>query len=124
MSLSFDEGNVGNANTKTSNAGIMTGAGASFDLGISHSTPQEWDEQFRINVTAQVFFTLALLPLLSNGSEKKVVNLASMLGDIKYSEENPHLNFASYSVTKAGITMANLKFHNEYVFTSMRNELY
>jgi NAD(P)-dependent dehydrogenase (short-subunit alcohol dehydrogenase family) len=115
---------MGNANTKTSNAGIMTGAGASFDQGISHSTPQEWDEQFRINVTAQVFFTLALLPLLSNGTEKKVVNLASILGDIKYSEENPHLNFASYSVTKAGITMANLKFHNEYVFPRMRHELY
>jgi NAD(P)-dependent dehydrogenase (short-subunit alcohol dehydrogenase family) len=95
----------------------MTGSGASFNKGISTSTPKEWDEQFRINVTAQVFFTLALLPLLEKGTEKKVVNLASMLGDMKYSEENPHLQFASYSATKAGITMANLKFHNEYVRT-------
>jgi NAD(P)-dependent dehydrogenase (short-subunit alcohol dehydrogenase family) len=91
----------------------MTGAGASFSDGISHSTPQEWAEQFRVNVTAQVFFTLALLPLLEKGKEKKVVNLASMLGDLTYSAENPHLQFASYSATKAGITMANLKFHNE-----------
>ncbi|KAE9374849.1 NAD(P)-binding protein [Stipitochalara longipes BDJ] len=96
------------------NAGIMTGAGASFDQGISKSTPQEWDNQFRINVTAQVFFTLALLPLLEKGTEKKVVNVTSMLGDLTYSTENPHLNFASYSATKAGITMANLKFHNEF----------
>jgi NAD(P)-dependent dehydrogenase (short-subunit alcohol dehydrogenase family) len=91
----------------------MVGSGASFDKGISTSTPKEWEEQFRVNVTAQVFFTLALLPLLQNSSEKKVVNVASMLGDLTYSEENPHLNFASYSATKAGITMANLKFHNE-----------
>lgn len=91
----------------------MTGAGASYSDGISHSTPQEWDEQFRINVTAQVFFMLALLPLLEKGKEKKVVNIASMLGDVNHSEDNPQVQFASYSVTKAGITMANLKFHNE-----------
>jgi NAD(P)-dependent dehydrogenase (short-subunit alcohol dehydrogenase family) len=108
----------------------MTGAGASFSDGISKSTPAEWDNQvrrplhplsrcrsdfkkFRINVTAQVFFTIALLPLLEKGSEKKVVNVTSMLGDLTYTAENPHLNFASYSATKAGITMANSKFHNE-----------
>lgn len=95
------------------NAGIMTGAGASFNLGISHSTPVEWDIQFRTNVTAQVFFTLSLLPLLQNGQEKKTVNIASMLGDLTYSRENPDLQFASYAASKAGITMANLKFHNE-----------
>ncbi|KAN0103441.1 NAD(P)-binding protein [Hyaloscypha variabilis] len=96
------------------NAGVMTGAGASFSDGISKSTPAEWDNQFRINVTAQVFFTLALLPLLEKGTEKKVVNVTSMLGDLTYSAENPHLQFASYSASKAGITMANLKFHNEF----------
>jgi NAD(P)-dependent dehydrogenase (short-subunit alcohol dehydrogenase family) len=91
----------------------MTGAGASFTQGISSSTPEEWDLQFRINVTAQVFFTLSLLPLLEKSQERKVVNVASMLGDLTYSRENPDLQFASYAATKAGITMANLKFHNE-----------
>ena len=91
----------------------MTGSGASFTDGISKSTPEEWDTQFRINVTAQVFFTIALLPLLSNSTEKKVVNVTSMLGDLKYTEENPGLNFASYAASKAAVTMANAKFHNE-----------
>ncbi|KAH9222550.1 hypothetical protein DL95DRAFT_354257 [Leptodontidium sp. 2 PMI_412] len=100
----------GRVDVLINNAGIMAGAGASYSDGISHSTPQEWDEQFRINVTAQVFFTLALLPLLEKGKEKKVVNIASMLGDVNHSEDNPQVQFASYSVTKAGITMANLKF--------------
>jgi len=91
----------------------MTGAGASFSDGISKSTPQEWDDQFRINVTAQVFLTIALLPLLEKSTEKKVVNVTSMLGDLTYTAENPTLQFASYSASKAGITMATAKFHNE-----------
>lgn len=106
----------------------MTGAGASFDQGISKSTPAEWDtqvprqicsscstdaSQFRVNVVSQVFLTIALIPLLSQSSEKRVVNVASMLGDIGYTLDNPHLNFASYSATKGAITIANAKFHNE-----------
>ena len=35
-----------------------------------------------------------------------------MLGDTTYHEKNPHLHFSSYSVTKAAVTMANLKFHH------------
>lgn len=93
----------------------MLGAGASFQDGISKSTPKEWEDQFKVNVIGQVFFTIALLPLLEKGNEKKVVNIASMLGDLGYAQSNPDLNFASYAVTKAGVSMANLKFHNEYV---------
>jgi NAD(P)-dependent dehydrogenase (short-subunit alcohol dehydrogenase family) len=92
--------------------------GKSPSVSTLHSHTGSNSLQFRINVTAQVFFTLALLPLLEKGTEKKVVNVTSMLGDLIYSAENPHLQFASYSASKAGITMANLKFHNEYVFTS------
>jgi hypothetical protein len=44
-----------------------------------------------------------------------VVNIASMLGDLVFSEAHPEFNFASYAVTKAGLTMANLKFHHECV---------
>lgn len=69
--------------------------------------------QWKINVVGLVFFTVALIPLLENSTEKRVVNIASMLGDIEYSEKNPQLHFASYSTTKAAVTMANLKFHQE-----------
>ena len=44
-----------------------------------------------------------------------MVNIASMLGDLVFSEAHPEFNFASYAVTKAGVTMANLKFHHECV---------
>ncbi|KAI5460611.1 hypothetical protein BGZ63DRAFT_358443 [Mariannaea sp. PMI_226] len=96
------------------NAGVMTGTGAEPVTGISKSTVEEWEEQFKINVLGLVFFTIALIPLLEEGSEKKVVNVSSMLGDLTYTEKNPNLHFSSYSTTKAAVTMANTKFHLEF----------
>ncbi|RFU25163.1 hypothetical protein B7463_g11177, partial [Scytalidium lignicola] len=96
------------------NAGIMAGSGASRTIGISKSTVEEWIDQWRVNVIGLVFFTTALIPLLENSDEKRVVNVTSMLGDLGYSVKNPALNFSSYSATKAAVTMANFKFHIEF----------
>ncbi|KID60997.1 NAD(P)(+)-binding proteins & short chain dehydrogenase, partial [Metarhizium hybridum] len=96
------------------NAGVMVGAGASFDQGICKSTPGEWDGQYKLNVTSVVFFTIALLNLLEASKEKKVVNLVSMLGDLSYTFANPDVHFASYAATKAALTMATARFHNEF----------
>jgi NAD(P)-dependent dehydrogenase (short-subunit alcohol dehydrogenase family) len=71
--------------------------------------------QFEVNVVGLVFFTIALIPLLESGSEKKVVNISSMLGDLTFTENTPSLHFSSYSATKAAVTMASAKFHLEYV---------
>ncbi|KAJ6443731.1 putative oxidoreductase [Purpureocillium lavendulum] len=98
--------------TKGSNAGIMVGAGAEGQVPISQSTVAEWTEQ--VNVLGLVFFTIALVPLLEKGQEKKVVNLGSFLGDLDFARDKPDLHFSSYSVTKAAVDMANIKFHNEY----------
>ncbi|KAF2167138.1 hypothetical protein M409DRAFT_22569 [Zasmidium cellare ATCC 36951] len=103
----------GKVDVLINNAGIMTGAGADSNLGISKSTVGEWQEQFHVNVTNPVFLTTSLLPLLRNGREKKVVNIASFFGDTEWSLAHPELQNASYSVTKAAITMATIKFHNE-----------
>jgi len=96
------------------NAGVMVGAGADPSAGISTSTVAEWDQEWRVNVVGLVFFATALIPLVEKSSEKRIVNISSMLGDVGYHEKNPHLHFSSYSVTKAGVTMANLKFHHEF----------
>jgi len=96
------------------NAGVMVGTGASATNGISKSSVEEWEQEFRVNVVGLVFFTIALIPLLEKSSEKRVVNVTSMLGDLRYTEENPTLHFSSYSATKAAVTMANAKFHLEF----------
>jgi NAD(P)-dependent dehydrogenase (short-subunit alcohol dehydrogenase family) len=75
------------------------------------------ESQFEVNVLGLVFFTIALIPLLDKSSEKKVVNISSMLGDLDFTEKNPWLHFSSYSSTKAAVTMANAKFHLEYVYS-------
>jgi NAD(P)-dependent dehydrogenase (short-subunit alcohol dehydrogenase family) len=54
-----------------------------------------------------------LIPLLEKSSEKRVINIASFLGDLRFTEENPELHFSSYSATKAAVTIANAKFHVE-----------
>src|ERR1700760_4225678 len=92
----------------------MIGTGAEPATPISKSTVKEWDDQWKINVVGLVFFTIALIPLLKKSSEKKVINIASMLGDLEFTEKNPNLHFSSYSVTKAAVTMANAKFHLEF----------
>jgi NAD(P)-dependent dehydrogenase (short-subunit alcohol dehydrogenase family) len=65
-------------------------------------------------VIGLVFFTIALIPLLEKSSDKKVVNIASMLGDLEFTLKNPWLHFSSYSTTKAAVTLANAKFHLEF----------
>lgn len=110
-----------------SNAGIALGA----EISISKTTPKEWSDQvcdalevtrndtlisflqFNVNVIELVFFTIAILPLMEKSDEKRVVNITSMLGDVEYTLANPHLQFVSYSVTKASVTMVNAKFHAE-----------
>lgn len=96
------------------NAGIMAGTGAEPGTGISKSTIQEWRDQHEINVIGLVFFTIALIPLLQKGNDKKVINITSMLGDLEFAEKNPMLHFSSYSTTKAAVTMANAKFDQEF----------
>jgi len=96
------------------NAGIMTGTGAEPSTGISKSTIKEWRDHYEVNVFGLVFFTIALLPLLEKSNEKKVINVASFLGDIEFTEKNPWLHFSSYSTTKAAVTLANAKFHLEF----------
>ncbi|KAK2616642.1 hypothetical protein QQS21_000465 [Conoideocrella luteorostrata] len=96
------------------NAGLMLGEGGKLDTKISKSTPEQWTEEFNVNVLGAVFFTITLIPLLENGTEKKVVNITSMLADLDYTLANPDLQFATYSVTKASVILANAKFHTEF----------
>jgi NAD(P)-dependent dehydrogenase (short-subunit alcohol dehydrogenase family) len=70
--------------------------------------------QWQVNVVGLVFFTTALLPLIEKSKEKKVINIASMLGDLGFTDRvEQKFHYSSYSVTKAAVTMANLKFHHE-----------
>jgi hypothetical protein len=59
---------------------------------------------------------------LKKSDEKKVVNIASMLGDLGFSKSHPEFNFASYTVKETGVTIATLTFHFEYTKISVSEE--
>ncbi len=56
---------------------------------LMRSEPEQWEETFRTNITAQYFVTAAFLPLLAKGREvtpgysTSVVNIASISGVMK-----------------------------------------
>lgn len=57
------------------------------------SEPEQWEETFRTNITAQYFVTAAFLPLLAKGREvtpgysTSIVNIASISGVMKGSSK-------------------------------------
>ena len=67
------------------------------------SEPEQWEETFRTNVTAQYFTTAAFLPLLAKGKDvipgysTSVVNIASISGVMKGSSSGQF----SYASSKA-----------------------
>jgi len=71
---------------------------------MMRSQPEQWEETFRTNITAQFFTTAALLPLLAKGREitpgytSSVVNIASISGVMKGTSGG---QFA-YATSKAG----------------------
>ncbi|KAI4201182.1 MAG: hypothetical protein LQ346_002236 [Caloplaca aetnensis] len=59
---------------------------------LMKSEPEQWEETFRTNITAQYFVTAAFLPLLAKGREvtpgysTSIVNIASISGVMKGSK--------------------------------------
>ncbi|KAF8307783.1 NAD(P)-binding protein [Clavulina sp. PMI_390] len=104
----------GKVDVLINNAGVMIGSGAQMMTGISKSTPQEWIDQYQVNTVGPVFLVINLLPLIEKSTEKKVFNIASMLGDIKFHEAQSYLHYSSYASSKIALTMATLKFQHEF----------
>ncbi|KAL8905718.1 MAG: hypothetical protein Q9207_002474 [Kuettlingeria erythrocarpa] len=72
---------------------------------LMRSEPEQWEETFRTNITAQYFVTAAFLPLLAKGREvtpgysTSVVNIASISGVMKGSS----MGQFAYATSKAGL---------------------
>ncbi|KAL9022150.1 MAG: hypothetical protein Q9185_000664 [Variospora sp. 1 TL-2023] len=92
-------------NTRFSKAGKPDSASAqSVSEHLMLSEPEQWDETFRINITAQYFITAAFLPLLAKGRDvtpgysTSVVNVSSISGVMKGSS----MGQFAYATSKAG----------------------
>lgn len=92
-------------NTKYSNSKPDFSSAQSISEHLWKSEPENWQETFQTNLTAQFFVTAAFLPLLAKGGDatpgytSSVVNIASISGVMKGSSNG---QFA-YATSKAGM---------------------
>lgn len=71
-------------------------------------------ESFHINVIGVVHTINAFLPLLRQGTAKKVITLSSGMGDTESTLKTNISNQAPYSISKAALNMAVAKYAAEY----------
>lgn len=92
------------------NAGVMGPRGQfNFPPVTAEENPaKEWLSVLNTNTVAPIMVSLALLPNLKQGSEKKIVMLGSFLGSI---EENETGEVYMYRSSKAGLHSATKSLH-------------
>ncbi|KAL8946825.1 MAG: hypothetical protein Q9222_006833 [Ikaeria aurantiellina] len=93
-------------NTRFSKAGKPDSKSAqSISDHLMASEPEQWEQTFQTNITAQYFVTAAFLPLLAKGRDvtpgysTSVVNVASISGVMKGSS----MGQFAYATSKAGL---------------------
>ncbi|KAI5477918.1 C-signal [Pseudohyphozyma bogoriensis] len=99
------------------NAGIMTGSSGSFSWAPATACPtSNLEEILKVNLFGAMNLTLATLPLLRRGRDKKIFTtsslLASMGGPITQSEAMG-AGAAHYAVSKAAVNMYFVKLAKE-----------
>ncbi|KIX03016.1 uncharacterized protein Z518_06566 [Rhinocladiella mackenziei CBS 650.93] len=90
------------------NAGVMPSAPG----GIA--TMDNLQYAFEINVQAVHDTMAALLPLLSKGEQKKIINISSTLGSIAYGPRFSQAPVPAYKITKAALSMLTVQYAMEY----------
>ncbi|KAJ6601253.1 hypothetical protein DFH09DRAFT_1355441 [Mycena vulgaris] len=71
-------------------------------------------DNFKVNTIGVVHTTNAFLPLLRNGSTKKVITLSSGVADLEYTLLRGNPNQASYSISKAALNMVVAKYAAQF----------
>lgn len=61
-----------------------------------------------------VAVTNAFLPLIKEGTQKKVVNISSAAGDCEFVEKTGYISAAAYGISKAALNYINTKYAAEF----------
>ncbi|TVY34157.1 putative oxidoreductase [Lachnellula occidentalis] len=69
---------------------------------------------FQVNVVGNIHLFNIFLPLIKNGTTKKVVTIGSGMSDEKLAVDIGLFEGAPYSISKAAMNMVNAKFQAEY----------
>ncbi|KAF5342953.1 hypothetical protein D9758_014945 [Tetrapyrgos nigripes] len=95
------------------NAAYMHAATIHKNTIIDYSTPaliSEMTQSFQTNILGPIITTNVFLPLLRNGSLKKVITLNTGLSDPQLTLKGGLGNTVTYSVTKSALEMVNVKY--------------
>ncbi|KAJ7198046.1 hypothetical protein B0H12DRAFT_1206696 [Mycena haematopus] len=97
------------------NAGKTNHPGFTLD-GFPSPDALEHDllDNFKTNTIGVIHSTNAFLPLLKNGSAKKVISITSALGDLDVTLQGEAIGEASYAISKAAVNMVVAKYAAQY----------
>ncbi|KAJ7665054.1 hypothetical protein DFH06DRAFT_1390303 [Mycena polygramma] len=97
------------------NAGMSTFPGLTIDeFPTPEAVEADLIENFRQNTISVVHSTNAFLPLLKNGSAKKVITLSTGLADPDFTVLGEAVGQVGYSVAKAALNMVVAKYAAKY----------
>ncbi|PYI33555.1 short chain oxidoreductase [Aspergillus indologenus CBS 114.80] len=77
-------------------------------------TMSDLDSTFRTNVTSAHMVTSAFLPLLKQGTLKKVVNVSSTFGSIARASRSARAAAPAYKITKAALSMLTVQYAQSF----------
>jgi len=80
--------------------------------GIETLTPQGLIDVYATNVAGTHNVTLAFLPLLRKGKDKKIINISSPLGSIALSATNP-FPVPAYKISKSGLNALTAEYSHQ-----------
>jgi len=61
-----------------------------------------------------VAVTNAFLPLVEKGTQKKVINISSAVGDSEFVEKSGYASGVAYGISKAALNLINTKYAVEF----------
>ncbi|KAJ7242547.1 hypothetical protein B0H12DRAFT_1132116 [Mycena haematopus] len=100
---------------------LINNAGGSTQVGLtldSFPSPEAVEndllDNFKTNAISVVHSTNTFLPLLKNGSAKKVLTLTSGLGDLDFTLAGDAVAQPSYSIAKAALNMVVAKYAAQF----------
>ncbi|RAH77757.1 short chain oxidoreductase [Aspergillus japonicus CBS 114.51] len=77
-------------------------------------TMSDLNSTFRTNVTSAHMVTSAFLPLLKQGTLKKVVNVSSTFGSIARASRSARAAAPAYKITKAALSMLTVQYAQSF----------
>ncbi|KIJ66420.1 hypothetical protein HYDPIDRAFT_174517 [Hydnomerulius pinastri MD-312] len=109
---------------KAAAAKVSEVTGGSLDVLINNAAYVEGEREelltkdlvdsFSVNVVAVVHSINAFLPLLKNGTSKKVITISSGIGDLDGTLAMDFYSAGPYCISKAAVNMVNVKYASQY----------